>query len=81
VDEARLWRLFQWQSATTPGFLELWWFDLAWVSHVCVCARLCVRRPGVASAYAFCGWNAMAGKQVKERERSLGKVTVLTVVR
>jgi hypothetical protein len=35
----------------------------------------------VASAYVFCGWNAMAGKQVEERERSLGKVTVLTVVR
>ena len=43
------------------GVLGLRWFDLAWVSHVCVC--LCVQRSEVASVYAFHGWNAMAGKQ------------------
>ena len=53
--------MLQWQSATTLVFLEFWWFDLAWVSQVCVC--LCVQRPEVASVYAFHGWNAMAGKQ------------------
>ena len=42
------------------GVLGLRWFDLAWVSHMCVC--LCVQRPEVASVYAFHGWNAMASK-------------------
>ena len=62
--------MLQWQSATTPAFLELWWFDLAWVSHMCVC--LCVQRPEVASVYAFHGWNNMAGKQSRGWKEGLG---------
>ena len=46
------------------GVLGLRWFDLAWVSHVCV--FLCVQRPEVASVYAFHGWNTMAGKHCRD---------------